>query len=245
MCTRIRYFFSLGNILLWEFVSASSPRCRVTDPSLSVQGIRKSISANVHVKAILSKLADELGGGAGEEGKRAARISLQTVYNIHKVMRKLEVTVKNAHVRVEEPARGVVMPLDEANAEAGTGTGPSTSTPAVAFGICIRGISLGLDERADAEAGGGSGGERWFGKKFRAMETALLGSFCEILMANYSRCHGAAIVLRWSVQVLLSFSWVRRFQLPLARVWCSAPPCPKSLSRVAGGAGRKRRCCCC
>lgn len=151
-----------------------------------VQGVRKSISANVHVKAILSKLADELGGGAAEEGKRAATINLDTVYNIHKVMRNLEVTVKNAHVRVEEPAREVPVPLDEAETETETevaaGRKPSTSTPAVAFGICLRGVSLGLDERADAGAGGGSGRERWFGKKFRAMETALLGNFCEIFI---------------------------------------------------------------
>lgn len=136
------------------------------------------------MKAILNKLADELGGGAAEEGKRAARINLQTVHNIHKVIRNLEVTVKNAHVRVEEPAREVSVPLDETDSEESTAKTPSASTPAVAFGICVRGISLGLDERADAEAGGGSAGERWFGKKFRAMETALLGNFCEIWMGQ-------------------------------------------------------------
>lgn len=154
----------------------------LTDPT--VQEVRKSISANVHVKAILSKLADELGGGAADEGKRAARISLQTVHNIHRVMKKLELTVKNAHVRVEEPAREVLTPLDKTETEAATARRPSTRTPAVALGICVKGISLGPDERADAEAGGGSGGERWFGKQFRAMETALLGNFCETLMAN-------------------------------------------------------------
>lgn len=133
-----------------------------------------------------------------EEGKRAARINLHTVHNIHKVVRNLEVTVKNAHVRVEEPAREVPVPLYEAETEAATGRRPatststSTSTPAVAFGICLRGVSLGLDERAGAGAGGGSAGERWFGEKFRAMETALLGNFCEILMADGSRCGGAA-----------------------------------------------------
>lgn len=106
------------------------------------------------------------------------------MHNIHKVVRNLEMTVKNAHVRVEEPAREVSMPLDETEAETYTATAErlstNTSTPAVAFGICLRGISLGLDERADEAAGGGSGEERWFGDKFRAMETALLGNFCEI-----------------------------------------------------------------
>lgn len=165
------------------------------DPA--AQEVRKSISANVHVMAILSKLADELGGGGAEEGRRAARISLQTVHNVHKVMRKLEVTVDNAHVRMEEPAREVLGPPDETGTEAATARRPSTSTPAVAFGICLRGISLGLDETADPEAGGGSGGERWFGKKFRAMETALLGNFCEILMASCnSLCESAATFLR-------------------------------------------------
>lgn len=166
----------------------------LTDPS--VQEVRKSISATVHVKAILSKLADELGGGAGaaeeREGKRAVRINLQTVHNIYKVMRNLEVTMKNVHVRVEEPARAVPVPVPpdetEAASEASTAERPptreKTSTPGVAFGICLKGVSLGLDERADAEAeaAGGSGGGRWFGKQFRAMETALLGNLCETLM---------------------------------------------------------------
>ncbi|CAN0446648.1 unnamed protein product, partial [Hapterophycus canaliculatus] len=47
----------------------------------------------------------------------------------------------------------------------------------VAFGVCLRGVSLGLDERAEAEVGGGSTGKQWFGKKFRAMETVLLGNY--------------------------------------------------------------------
>lgn len=93
------------------------------------------------------------------------------MHNVHKVLRKLEVNVKNAHVRVEEPRREV---LDDA------GEARGAPAPAVAFGVCLRGISLGLDERATVEDGGGSAGERWFGKKFRAMETALLGNFCEI-----------------------------------------------------------------
>jgi len=125
------------------------------------------------VKAVLSKLAAELGGGEAEGGKRAARINLQTVHNIHKVLRKLEVTVRHAHIRIEEPRREV---LDDQNT---TGEARGPPAPAVAFGICLRGISLGLDERAAVEDGGGSAGERWFGKKFRAMETALLGNFCE------------------------------------------------------------------
>lgn len=123
------------------------------------------------MKALLSKLAAELGGGEAEEGKRAARINLQTVHNIHKVLRKLEVTVKHAHIRVEEPRREA---LDDQ-----TGEARGSPASAVAFGVCLRGVSLGLDERAAVEDGGGSAGERWFGKKFRAMETALLGNFCE------------------------------------------------------------------
>lgn len=99
-------------------------------------------------------------------------MNLQTAHNLHKVMRKLEVTVKNAHVRVEEPRREV---NDETNSRQGS------SSPAVAFGVCLRGISLGMDEAADVEADGGVAGERWFGKKFRAMETALLGNICEIM----------------------------------------------------------------
>eukprot|EP00752_Nemacystus_decipiens_P001758 g1699.t2 len=172
-------------------------RVRDHHESMTAEGVRKSISANVHVKAILSKLADELGGGAAEEGKHAARINLHTVHNIHKIMRNLEVTVKNAHVRVEEPAREVPVPADEPQTETeienetDAATGRRPSTPAVAFGICLRGISLGLDERADAGAGGGSGGERWFGKKFRAMETALLGNF-----SRYDAVDGAIGRLR-------------------------------------------------
>ena len=62
------------------------------------QDIRKSISANVHVKAILCKLmqgASELAGGAGEEdGPPSRSIHLHTVEATHKVIQKLEVTVK-------------------------------------------------------------------------------------------------------------------------------------------------------
>lgn len=64
----------------------------------SPQDIRKSISANVHVKAILCKLmqgASELAGGVEEEGGPPSRsIHLHTVEAIHKVILKLEVTVK-------------------------------------------------------------------------------------------------------------------------------------------------------
>lgn len=137
---------------------------------LLIQHVRKCVSANVHVKALLSKLAAELASAGVEEGKRATTINLQAARNIHKVVRKLEVMVKNAHIRIEEPGREL---LDNT----GAATGPPV--PAVAFGVCLRSVSLGLDERAGVQAGGGSGGERWFGKKFRAMETALLGNFCE------------------------------------------------------------------
>ncbi|CAM9577211.1 unnamed protein product [Scytosiphon promiscuus] len=145
--------------------------------SMTPEAMRKSISANVHVKAILNKLAAELGGVGAEEGKRAARINVQTVHNLHKVMRKLEVTIKNAHVRIEEPSREAKRPTAAAT------DGDAASSPAVAFGVCLRAVSLGLDERAEGDIGGGSTGGQWFGQKFRAMETALLG--------NYSRYVGA------------------------------------------------------
>eukprot|EP00903_Cladosiphon_okamuranus_P005340 g5337.t1 len=171
--------------------------------SMTAEEVRRSISANVHVKAILSKLAEELGGGGAaaeeSEGKRAMRINLQTVHNIHKVMRNMEVTVKNAHVRVEEPAKEMPVPETETEPEASTAGRQSTitrtSTPAVAFGICLRGMSLGLDERADAETGGGSAEDRWLGKKFRAMETALLGNF-----SRYDAVDGALGRLQSEVQ---------------------------------------------
>lgn len=104
-------------------------------------------------------------------------MNLQTAHNLHKVMRKLEVTVKNAHVRIEEPRR-------EVNDE--TGSCQGSSSPAVAFGVCLRGISLGMDEAADVEADKGLAGGRWFGKKFRATETALLGNICEIVLFNHA-----------------------------------------------------------
>ncbi|CAM9600860.1 unnamed protein product [Ectocarpus sp. 4 AP-2014] len=183
-------FFYVGKLsidipLAWNFsrpvkmaVSDVLGVIRVCDHgSMQAEDARRSISANVHVKAILSKLADELGGGGADEGKRPARMNLQTAYNLHKVMRKLEVTVKNAHVRVEEPRREV---NDESSSRQGS------SSPAVAFGVCLRGISLGMDEAADVEADGGLAGERWLGKKFRAMETALLGN-----ISRYDAVDGA------------------------------------------------------
>ncbi|CAM9157071.1 unnamed protein product, partial [Laminaria digitata] len=63
--------------------------------TMTPEDIRKSISANVHVKAILCKLASELAGGVEDEGVRPARrINLNTVEATHKVIQKLEVTVK-------------------------------------------------------------------------------------------------------------------------------------------------------
>lgn len=136
------------------------------------QHARKCISANVHVKTLLNKLAAELGGGEVEEGTSATsgHISLQAAHNIHKVVLKLEVAVKNAHIRIEEPGRELLN-------NAGAARGPSV--PAVAFGVCLRDLSLGFDERAGVEAGGALVGQGWFGKKFRAMETSLFGNFCE------------------------------------------------------------------
>ncbi|CAM9169048.1 unnamed protein product [Ectocarpus fasciculatus] len=183
-------FFYVGKLsidipLAWNFsrpvkmaVSDVLGVIRVCDHgSRQAEDARRSISANVHVKAILSKLAAELGGGGADEGKRAARMNLQTAHNLHKVMRKLEVTVKNAHVRIEEPRR-------EVNDE--TGSCQGSSSPAVAFGVCLRGISLGMDEAADVEADKGLAGGRWFGKKFRATETALLGN-----ISRYDAVDGA------------------------------------------------------
>ena len=59
-----------------------------------LQDIRKSISANVHVKALLCKLASELTGGVEDESRPEPRINLHTVEATHKVVQKLEVTVK-------------------------------------------------------------------------------------------------------------------------------------------------------
>ncbi len=162
------------------------------NPKTLTQDARKSINASVHVKALLSKLAAELGGGEAEEGKRAARINVQTVHNIHKVLRKLEITVKHAHIRVEEPRREV---LDDQTGEARDHPAHPDAA-AVAFGVCLRGISLGMDERAAVEDGGGSAGERWFGKKFRAMETALLGNFCE---RRYLLVLSFEVVFHWGI----------------------------------------------
>ena len=61
----------------------------------SPQDIRKSISANVHVKTILCKLASELAGGVEDEGRAPTKtIHLHTAEATHKVIQKLEVTVK-------------------------------------------------------------------------------------------------------------------------------------------------------
>ncbi|CAM9710976.1 unnamed protein product [Pylaiella littoralis] len=144
---------------------------RVRDhESMTAEHARKCISANVHVKTLLNKLAAELGGGEVEEGTSATsgHISLQAAHNIHKVVLKLEVAVKNAHIRIEEPGRELLN-------NAGAARGPSV--PAVAFGVCLRDLSLGFDERAGVEAGGALVGQGWFGKKFRAMETSLFGNF--------------------------------------------------------------------
>lgn len=171
--------------------------------------MRKSISANVHVKAILNKLAAELGGVGADEGKKAARINVQTAHNVHKVMRKLEVTVKNAHLRIEEPYREQSGLPGAATARGSPSSSPS---PAVAFGLCLRGVSLGLDERAGGEVGGDPAGRQWFGKKFRAMETVLLGNYCERPRCHTSR-NGSVIIFSRSVfhSCALIFGYDHRF----------------------------------
>lgn len=58
--------------------------------------MRKAINANIHVKALLSKLASDLGGGDGDEDEetRPATINSQTMVAIHKVVQNLQITVK-------------------------------------------------------------------------------------------------------------------------------------------------------
>lgn len=84
--------------------------------------------------------------------------------------RKLRLTgAKGAHIRLEESVG------ERLNADP---KGSPSPGPAVALGVCLREISLGLDSRASGEAGGAIEG-KWFGRKFRKMETAFLGNYCE------------------------------------------------------------------
>lgn len=59
-----------------------------------VQDVRKAVSANVHVKALLSRLAFELGGSVMDEERPAETISLQTALAVYKVLQNMEISVK-------------------------------------------------------------------------------------------------------------------------------------------------------
>lgn len=75
--------------------------------------------------------------------------------------------VQGAHVRFEEEAK----------------EGPASPELPVALGVCLSEILLELDTRAEEKATGrGVPGRRWFGQRFRRMEVALLGNFCECLL---------------------------------------------------------------
>lgn len=77
-------------------------------------------------------------------------------------------------MRFEEEGR------EDLNATGASSTVPSPELP-VALGVCLSEISLGLDTKArETTMGGGDvEGKRWFGHKFRKMEVALFGNFCE------------------------------------------------------------------
>lgn len=59
-----------------------------------MQDARKAVSANAHVKALLSRLASELGGSVVDEGRQASTISLKTALAVHKVVQNIEVHIK-------------------------------------------------------------------------------------------------------------------------------------------------------
>lgn len=56
--------------------------------------MRKAVSANVHVKALLSRLAFELGGSMVDKERPADTISLQTALAVYKVLQNMEISVK-------------------------------------------------------------------------------------------------------------------------------------------------------
>lgn len=86
-------------------------------------------------------------------------------------LESISMPTKGAHVRLEEPVRE--------GAASGTSGEPPASGHAVALGVCVRDISVGPDSRASEGRGGDVTGGRLFGRKFRKMETGLLGNFCE------------------------------------------------------------------
>lgn len=59
-----------------------------------MQDARKAVSANVHVKALLSRLAFELGGRAVDEERPADMISPKTALAVYKVLQNMEISVK-------------------------------------------------------------------------------------------------------------------------------------------------------
>lgn len=85
---------------------------------------------------------------------------------------------KGAHIRIEEPRREG---LDKGRA------GSPFPGPVAAFGICLSDIFLGPDERVRVESGGSATGNKWFGRKFRKMETSLLGNVCECCVPMLER----------------------------------------------------------
>lgn len=55
--------------------------------------MRKVICANIHIKALLSKLTTELGGGNDDEEQRPPTIGVKTVAAIHRILQNIEINV--------------------------------------------------------------------------------------------------------------------------------------------------------
>lgn len=139
---------------------------------------------------------------------------------------------QGAHIRLEEP--------EKIETEVGTTGSPAQAAakPAVALGLCLREITLGPDSRAREKSGGGRPGGRWFGHKFRKMETAILGNYCECANLFLGGTIEARSVNNPTIRGGVGLS-------PFARVWLSAVTSPRVVCREFGdilGAHEDMRC---